>query len=266
MKKLFGLAVPVLLPLLFLGASSCANSQKVLYFQDIEQITALAAQSLYTTRIAKDDLLSIVVSGPNKEVTMPYNLTLSDNITSQMGTQSVIPYLVDADGNIDFPILGRLHVEGMTRLELTDYLTAEIGKDIKDPVVVVSFTDYKITVLGDVRSPGTYTMPSERTTLLQALGMAGDLNITARRDNIILIREVDGVQTHTTMDLRSADLMNSPYFYLHQNDVLYVQPGKARIVQGTNTTTIWSFAFSTITFLVSMATMVINLTSNHSAQ
>lgn len=263
MKKLFHLTALWLIPTLLLLLSSCANSKKVLYFQDIEQIRSLAVQSQYATRIAKDDLLSIVVSGPDKEVTMPYNLTLSDNITSQVGTQSVIPYLVDYNGNIDFPILGRIHVEGMTRLELTDYLTAEIGKDIKDPVVVVSFTDYKITVLGDVKSPGTYTMPSERTTILQALGMAGDLNITARRDNVILLREVDGLMTHTVFDLRNADLMNSPNFYLHQNDVLYVQPGKARIIQGTNTTTIWSFAFSTITFLVSMATMVLNLTSTN---
>ena len=107
-------------------------------------------------------------------------------------------------------MLGRIHVEGLTRIELSNYLTERLQEYIKDPVVVISFTNYKITVLGEVRSPGTYTMPSERTTILQALGMAGDLNIAAERDKVLLIREIDGVQTHVKIDLKSAQIRYFP--------------------------------------------------------
>lgn len=242
---------------------SCASSKDILYFQDIDQIKKQQIQTEYTTLIAKDDLLNIVVTGPDKSVVMPFNLTLNENINTGYATQqSLFPYLVDAEGNIDFPVLGRIHVEGMSRMDLTNYLTEKLKQYIKDPVVVISFTNYKITVLGEVRSPGTYTMPSERTTVLQALGMAGDLNIAAERDKILLIREVNGIQTHIKINLKSAEIMNSPYFYLQQNDVLYVAPSASRIVQGTNTAGLWSTALSIIVSAVSVVSIVLSLSNN----
>lgn len=242
---------------------SCATSKDILYFQDIDEIKKQQIQAEYTTHIAKDDLLNIVVTAPDKTVVMPFNLTLNENMMGgYASSQSLFPYLVDSEGNIDFPVLGKIHVEGMTRIELINYLTERLYDYIKDPVVVVSFTNYKITVLGEVRSPGTYTMPSERTTILQALGMAGDLNIAAERDNVLLIREVNGVQEHFRIDLKSAKIMNSPFFYLHQNDVLYVAPSASRIAQGTNTANIWSTTLSILVSAVSVVSVILSLSNN----
>ena len=159
---------------------------------------------------------------------------------------------MDRNGDIDFPILGKIHVEGMTRNELVDYLTEQIGKDVKDPIVYVSFRNYKITILGEVKSPGTYTIDSEKINVLQALGLAGDLNLTAQRENILLLREVDGVLTHQRIDLRDKALLESPYFYLQQNDVLYVLPSTTRVATATTATAIWSVVLSSITTMIAI--------------
>lgn len=251
MKKIYAIA-------LLLVLTSCMSAKKILYFQDIDNMVMEEIQAEYITRIAKDDLLNITVIGENKETSMPYNLTLNDAATGNITTQTLLPYLVDSEGNIEMPMLGKVHAEGLTRMELTNYLTQRIAVDLKNPVVVVSFADYKITVLGEVNAPGTYTMPSERTTIFQALGMAGDLTITGKRDEIMLIREVEGVNTYTRINLKSARIMNSPYYYLHQNDVLYIPPSNIRIWQGTNATSAFSFAFSSITFLISLLTLLTN--------
>ena len=165
--------------------ASCASYKDIIYFQDISDRELQPLLNEYEATIKKDDRLAIVVSGSDKTVTAPYNLTLSEISSTSNSTnpeQSTLSYLVDAEGNIEFPILGTLHVEGMTRNELVRFLTEEIGKDVKDPIVYVNFKNFKITVLGEVRSPGTYTIDSEKISVLQALGRAGDLNLTAKRD------------------------------------------------------------------------------------
>jgi polysaccharide export outer membrane protein len=166
---------------------------------------------------------------------------------------------VDSEGNIEFPILGKIQVEGMTRNELVQYLTREIGKDVKDPIVYVNFKNFKFTVLGEVRAPGTYTIDSEKISVLQALGRAGDLNLTAMREGILLIREVDGVQKHYKINLKSSDLLESPYFYLQQNDVIYVPPSPTRVAQGTAATGLWSSMLSTISSAISIITLIVAL-------
>ena len=220
MKRLFILSAVFAL----FCASSCSSYKDIIYFQDIDDVDLKPLTSEFEAVIKKDDRLTIVVSGPDKSVTAPYNLTLSELANGYSAStdpeRSTLSYLVDAEGNISFPTLGIIHVEGMTRNQLVDYLTAEIGKDVKDPIVYVSFRNYKITVLGEVRSPGTYTMDSEKINILQALGKAGDLNLTAQRDGIILIREENGMQKHYKIDLKDSHLLDSPYFYLQQNDVL----------------------------------------------
>ncbi|MBR6457195.1 MAG: polysaccharide biosynthesis/export family protein [Bacteroidales bacterium] len=237
-------------------AVGCASSKQILYFQDIDDRTLGKLSNEYEAVIKKDDRLVIVVSGPDKTVTAPYNLTLGEMTTGGSGSynpeQSTLSYLVDPEGNIDFPILGKIHVEGMTRNDLVNYLTAEIGKDVKEPIVYVSFKNYKITVLGEVRSPGTYTFDSEKVNILQALGRAGDLNLTAQREGILLIREIDGLQTHVNIDLRNSDILESPYFYMQQNDVLYVPPSATRVMTATTATGIWSTILSSITTLIAI--------------
>lgn len=244
-----------------LVSGSCTSYKDIVYFQDIDNANLNPLNSEYEAVIKKDDRLTIVVSGPDKIVTAPYNLTLSElsgtSGYSSNPEQATLSYLVDVNGNIEFPILGKIHVEGMTRSQLTDYLTAEIGKDVQNPIVHVSFKNYKITVLGEVRNPGTFTFDSEKINILQALGQAGDLSLTAERDGILLLREVDGVQTHNRIDLRDSHLLDSPYFYLQQNDVIVVPPSPTRVKTATTATGIWSIILSSITTSIAVISLII---------
>lgn len=252
------------LPILLIGVyaavsmiAGCTSAKDILYFQDIETFEAKKIEAEYEPVIMKDDKLQIIISGPDKNVVSPYNFTLSTNQSGGYTTTSaVVPYLVDSQGFIDMPGLGRLKVEGMRRVDLVNYITELLTEQglVKDPVVSVSFLNYRVTVLGEVKAPGTYTVPSERVTILQALGMAGDLLITADRHDIILIRDVDGVQTHFKVDLTESTILNSPYFYMHQNDVIYVPQSATRIAQGTAATSLWSIILSSLTTLVTVAT------------
>lgn len=240
--------------------ASCATTKEILYFQDIDNVTLEPFSAEYEAVIKKDDRLSIIVSGPDKSVTAPYNLTLGEMGTSGVSgsrpEESTLSYLVDSDGNIDFPILGTIHVEGMTRSQLANYLTEQISRDVRTPIVYVSIRNFKVTVLGEVRNPGTYTVNSEKVSILQAIGQAGDLTLTARRDGIVLLREVDGVLTHTKIDLRTSDILDSPYFFLQQNDVLYVPPSPTRVATATTATGIWSVILSSVTTLIAVISLL----------
>lgn len=242
-----------------LMVTSCTTSKQIVYMQDIDEIQLKELTSRYEARIKKDDLLSIIVSGPDKQVVMPYNLTLSD-MTNGSGSYnpetSTLSYLVDSNGEINFPILGKIKVEGMTRSELVSYLTSEISKDVKDPIVYISFKNFKITVLGEVKNPGTYNISSEKLNIFQALGMASDLLLTASRENIVLIREVEGIPTYRKIDLKSAEVMNSDYFFMQQNDILYIPPSAQRVAAATTATGIWSVMLSSITTTISVITMI----------
>ena len=244
---------------------ACAAYKDIVYFQNIGESDLVPQTADYEAVIQRDDRLSIVVSGPDKSVTAPYNLTLSDYATGGVGTtnpeSATLSYLVDKDGDIEFPILGRIHVAGMTRTQLVDYLTREIGKDVLNPVIYVSFKNYKITVLGEVLNPGTYTMDSERISILQALGRAGDLKLTAKREGILLLREVDGKQRHYVIDLKDAGLLDSPFFYLQQNDVLVVPASPTRVKTATTATGIWSVALTSVTTTIALITMILSLTN-----
>jgi len=257
---LFSLAFSALLAFGIL--SGCTSAKDILYFQDIDTLDAKKIEAAYEPVIMKDDKLQIVISGPDKSVIAPYNFTLSDHVSgTYSSTQSVVPYLVDSQGYIDMPGLGRIKVAGLRRVDLVNHITELLTQQglVKDPVVSVSFLNFRITVLGEVRNPGTYTVPSERITILQALGMAGDLLITADRNDILLIRDVDGVQTHYSFDITKSDILNSPYFYMHQNDVIYVPQSATRIAQGTTATSLWSIVLSSTTTLVTVVTFLISI-------
>lgn len=250
----------------FTALSGCTSAKDIHYFQDIDQVRPERIEAEYQPVIMKDDKLQIIISGPDKSVVMPYNFTLTNNTTNGYGVSvsNVVPYLVDSHGDIDMPGLGRIHVEGMRRTELVDHITNLLIDRglVKEPVVSVSFLNYRITVLGEVRAPGTYTMPSERVTILQALGMAGDLLITADRHDLILIRDEDGKQVHYKIDLRESKILNSELFYMHQNDVLYVPQSSTRIASGTTNTAIWSVVLSSLTTLVTVATFFLSRISS----
>lgn len=243
---------------LILLLTGCTSSKQIVYFQNLDNTELQKITANYEARIKKDDMLSIVISGPDKTVIQPYNLTLTDNVAGGGSDpeRSTIGYLVDAHGEINFPILGKIKVEGMTRSELVDYLTREIGKDVKNPIVSITLKNYKITVLGEVRTPGTFTINSEKINILQALGYAGDLLISAKRDDIVLIREIDGRQTYSKINMKNKSILESPYFYLQQNDILYIPPSSSRISQGTTATGVWSVVLSSITTLLAVGALI----------
>lgn len=268
MNKIITRLFKVLVPTVALVAAvSCTSSKDIHYFQDIEKTDLSKIEANYEPVIMKDDKLQIIISGPDKVVVSPYNFTLFNvsadgGASGGQGASSVIPYLVDTDGCIEMPGLGRLYVEGMRRLDLANKITAMLrdGGLVKDPVVSVSFLNYKVTVLGEVKAPGTYTFDSERNTILQALGRAGDLTIQAKRDGILLIREENGIQNYHKIDLKSSDILSSPYFYLHQNDVIYVPQSPQRISSGTTNTAIWSVVLTSVTTLIAVVSMILTLT------
>ena len=256
MKKI----INTLLLLLLLGASSCVSQKKMAYVYGISAASADSInQNFHAQReahIVCGDALIITVNALDLEAVETFNMPLYS--PGQVGTDRVYSgyqlqyYTVDKNGCINFPTLGKIHVEGMTRNDLETYLTQEIGKDVKDPIVYVAFRNYKITVLGEVRNPRTYTMNSEKNTILQVLGQAGDLTLNALRNDILLIREVDGVLTHTKIDLRDSDILQSPYFFLQQNDIIIVQPSAVRVAAATTATGIWSVLLSSITTLIAV--------------
>lgn len=252
------------LGLLVFLLASCAAPKNVIYFQDVQYGMQENIEQNYEIEIRKDDLLGITVSARNPELAIPFNLPATaytmEAKSSSSGTQ--LGYLVDTDGNIDFPVLGQIHVAGMTRKGLSEYIKQELEAKnyLEDPVVTVTFQNFKVSVLGEVRNPGVIDVKSDRITLLEALAKAGDLNIQARRDRVAVIREQNGKRTVLYHDLRSSDVFESPCFYLQQNDVVYVEPNDAKTIQNRSTqvTSVgtWVSVFSS---MMSIATLLVTL-------
>lgn len=244
--------------------TSCASSKKVVYLQDVVPLKQQDIEQKYEVYIHNDDLLAIMVNSKNPELALPFNMPM---VSYQLGSQTapqqrVLGYLVDTNGDIDFPILGKLHVAGLTRLQLTDMIKQRlIDEDlIKDPIVTVQFLNYKVSVMGEVNRPGSFNISGDRITLLEALSMAGDLTIYGRRDRVAVIREKDGKRTILMHDLRSSDIFNSPCYYLQQNDIVYVEPNKAKAGQSeinqNKSVGVWLSAAS---ILVSIASLIVTL-------
>lgn len=218
-------------------STSCASRKDLVYFQDelVEdnQMVSEPKQLIYKP----DDILTINVSALDPDTVKPFNLPVisnnSTNLIAAQGNIQVQTYLVDYNGNIEFPVLGTIKVAGMTRTELTALLMERIGKMAKDPIVNIRLANFTVTIIGEVARPGTFTIQDERITLLEALGLANDLTIFGKRQNVMLIREVDGQKKFTKIDLTSINSINSPAYYLQQNDVIYVEPNNARIRQST---------------------------------
>lgn len=232
MKKQSILWVLLMVGLVF---SSCGSRKKLVYLQDMETFKHYQITTKHEAVIHRDDKLSITVSSKNPELAIPFNISggnfqvAADGsvISESLGSISK-GYQVDVNGDIDFPILGKLHVEGLTRSRLTEMIKNRLVVEnlIKEPIVLIDFMNFKISVLGEVGRNGTFTINSDRITLLEAIAMAGDLKATARTDRVAVLRE-DGDQRCIYMhDLRSKDIFESPCFYLQQNDIVYVEPTK----------------------------------------
>lgn len=237
--------------------TACTSTKKIVYLQDVVPLKQQEIEQKYEPVIHGDDLLAIMVNSRDPELALPFNLPM---VSYQMGTtsgttgqQRILGYLVDTNGNIDFPILGKIHAEGMTRMQLTDLIKEKLikGDLIKDPIVTIQFLNFKISVMGEVAGPGSFSISGDRITLLEALSMAGDLTIYGKRDRVAVIRENNGIRTVLFHDLRSADIFNSPCYYLQQNDIVYVEPNKAKSGQSdinqNNSVGVWISVISLLT-------------------
>lgn len=231
-KNLLG----ALLVLTVLG--SCASREKLQYYQGIEE-AVLEETANYNPTLKQDDLLFIRVSAPNPEAARDFNLAdfavIGDGSVAGLNPDlaraqlRLHTYLIDREGNIEFPVLGRIKLGGLTRAAALQLLHLKLEPFINEPIVTMRILNYKVTVQGEVVRPGVYTTQTERITLPEALGMAGDLTIYGKRENILIIREIDGKKSYNFVDLTKADFINSPFYYLSQNDVVYVEPNQMRV-------------------------------------
>jgi polysaccharide export outer membrane protein len=263
---------PLFLFALLLMLSSCDVSKRITYFQDIQdqQTTYVNEQPSPEIRLRPEDKVSIIVNTKVPELTALFNLpyitrTLGSNtdVTNTAASHGSSGYIIKADGSIDFPVLGTVQAAGKTRDELAAYIKSElINRNlVNDPVVTVEFINLRFSVMGEVRSPGTYLITRDHITLLDALSMAGDLTIDGKRDNVLVLRpNATGKLTAYNVDMRSfADVQHSPAYYIHQNDYIYVEPNKKRANQSTvNANTIQSASFwiSVVSLLASVATTI----------
>ncbi|RYY06569.1 MAG: polysaccharide export protein [Sphingobacteriaceae bacterium] len=244
--------------LLFL-LSSCGSYKNIPYFQDLNHTTLTKEQveNFLPLTIQPADILGVNVSSRNPESSAIFNYNLNrvnGNNYDVSQENPVTGYLVDQKGEIHLPLIGNLKAAGLTTSELREKLNQLLLTYYKDPVVNIRILNFKVSVFGDVLRPNIYTLQNERTTITQALSLAGDLNITAMRTNIILIREQDGKRNYIPIDLTSKKLFESPYFYLKNNDEIYVQPDRtkyATVDRGYRTATLVLSGLSIIAIVLS---------------
>ena len=263
MKKLHFLAFAMLAALLL---SSCGTVKNIAYLQNSDSVNFDNSRFLYDARIMPKDQITISVNTTTPEASLPFNLLLQNAYTQgrsmSAGAGTLMPYLVDNEGNINFPIIGRLHVGGLTKSECEKMITEKIRPylaETENPVVTVRMSSYSVSVLGEVARPGSFQVAREKITIFEALAQAGDLTIYGVRDRVKLIREdATGKKAVVTLNLNDANIINSPYYYLQQNDVVYVEPNnvKAQNSKVGQTTTLW---FSATSILVSLTSLLYNI-------
>lgn len=257
----------LMMPILLVAClASCTSYKSVPYMQNVDQVT-LEQKPLYDAKIMPKDLLTITVNCTDPEVAAPFNLTVQTvvgaTLSSSMYTTtqaSLITYLVDNDGLIDFPVLGRLRVGGLTKTEAENMIREGLKPYINEvPIVTVRMANYKISVLGEVARPGTFTVSNEKVNIFEALALAGDMTVWGVRNDVKLIREdADGQRMVMSLNLNDASIINSDYYYLQQNDVVYVTPNKvkARNSDIGSATSLW---FTAGSMLVSIASLLVNI-------
>jgi len=247
---------------------SCGSTKNVAYFQNSDTVDLSQSQFLYDAKIMPKDQLTITVSTTNDEAAVPFNLTVptpqSVNSRSSYSQAMLQTYLVDNSGNITYPIIGEIHVGGLTKSEAENMIREKIKvymAEAENPIVTVRMTGYQISVIGEVARPGTFTVSREKITVLEALAQAGDLTIYGMRNNVQLIREdADGKKAIYFLNLNDANLINSPYYYLQQNDVIYVTPNKVK-AQNSSVGSMTSLWFSATSILISLTSLLYNILS-----
>ncbi len=261
-KTIRHLLVLSVLSAMFVG---CVTQKQMTYLSDANSEKAESINADFHPQsemvIRPGDALTIFVSALDQEAVVPYNLPMvvyaKPGEVQPTTTPSMQYYIVDEAGDIEFPILGKLHIAGLRRNEVEDFVKKELEKQVINPMVHVNLINAKVSVMGEVTRPGQIPITNGRITLLDALAAAGDLTPYGRRDNVLVSREVDGKMQMVRLDLRSADIYKSPYFFLQQNDVVYVSPNKVRAVSSTNAG-LW---FSMVSTVASAATVIVTIVS-----
>jgi polysaccharide export outer membrane protein len=246
--------------------SSCVTRKNLTYFQSITSESAEEINQYLQPQpepcVKINDALIITVTALDLEAVMPYNLPSIPHATPSSSTEPTVAsyqyYTVDAQGDIDFPVLGKLHVVGLTQSQVINMIQERLAKQIMDPIVTMRFLNAKVTVLGEVKRPGSYALNNGRMTLLEALGAAGDLTQYGKRDNILIARENNGQLEFARLNLNSDEIFKSPYFYLQQNDVVVVDPNQARTTSNQSLG-LW---LSMVGTLSSAATVIVSVISS----
>lgn len=245
-------------------ATSCISQHKLSYLREVTPELADSVNQTFHAQseavIVPGDQLTIMVNAMDAEAVQVFNLPVANSMrlgSAQVSTSggSLQGYWVNPEGNITFPVLGELHVAGLTTTMLKDTLEQKIGQSVRCPIVTVGYQNFHITVLGEVKNPGRYTTADQRLTLLDGLGLAGDLTIYGKRQNVLISREVDGKMQFARINLNDANLFSSPFYYLRQNDVIYVEPNNARSLASNNI----SLYLSMLTTLGSMTTVIVSV-------
>lgn len=247
--------------------TSCVDSKKVVYFNNIQDTTLRNASVNTESVIQKNDLLNITVSSLNPEASLIFNMSnqvsatspLSTGTTALGGAQQMVGYLVSNDGTIKFPVLGAIAASGLTKKQLEEKIATSLTekKLLVDPIVNVRFLNFRVTVLGEVARPTTINVANERISVLEALGLAGDLTIYGKRENVLLIREEGNTKIIKRLDLNSEKILTSPYYYLKTNDIVYVEPNTAKIASTSRTQQLLPIVLSGLSFVAIIVTYTI---------
>ena len=263
MKKILGLVASAVLCLLL---GSCGSGKNIAYFKNADTIDLSASKGLFDARIMPKDLLTITVSTTDPKASMPFNLSVTNTLnttgTLYTGAGALQTYLVDNDGYINFPVVGKVKVEGLTKRQCENRIKENIlpyMSKSENPIVTVKMASFKVAVAGEVKSPGIFVVDQEKISIMEALARAGDLTIYGRRENVLLMREDStGQKSFHRINLNDANLINSPYYYLQQNDYIYVEPNKVQAQNSAigSSVTIW---FSVLSVVTSVASLVVNV-------
>lgn len=242
--------------------ASCVNTKKAIYFNNVQDTTFKAVGSDLQQVIQKNDLLSISVSSLNPEATLIFNTPNIPTVNSgslMAGSTQMTGYLVNQEGSILFPVLGTISVGGLTKKAVSDTIASRLilRKLLVDPIVNVRFLNFRVTVLGEVARPTVISVPNEKISILEALGMAGDLTIYAKRDNVMLIREENGDKIVKRLNLNSSSILASPYYYLKTNDVVYAEPNEARLAATSTVRQNIPIALSALSFIAIIFTYIL---------
>ncbi len=265
-EKMKKLLIPLVAIVAMMFVNSCESSKQVPYMQNIDSISLAASQYLFDARIKPKDMLHITVHSTNAAASAPFNLYVSRHLNSSgeisSSAGSLQSYLVENDGTINFPVIGRLQVLGLTKKECETLIEQKISPyfaKTETPVVTVSLASFRITLIGDLTRPSVVTVATEKMSILEALASAGDLTLYGKRQNVMLIREdATGKKSVHRIDLTDANFINSPYYYVQQNDIIYVEPNatKAKNSALGQSVTIW---FSFISIATSVASLLVNI-------